>query len=170
MQYENAVRDGLRKADSTIEKKLIDIQDYISKEKIAISKVYQEQIEDGDSRMNSLINKAKEYQTSYENLAVKMANLENDITGKVNIYLEQVVANLEEPIADAKRELAAILVKVNGLKDVIENKTRLMADEILKELSEKTENIMDAAKAVAATGVDLENVVFDYNSISYVLN
>ena len=146
MQYENAVRDGLRKADSTIEKKLIDIQDYISKEKIAISKVYQEQIEDGDSRMNSLINKAKEYQTSYENLAVKMANLENDITGKVNIYLEQVVANLEEPIADAKRELAAILVKVNGLKDVIENKTRLMADEILKELSEKTENIVDAAE------------------------
>lgn len=33
-----------------------------------------------------------------------------------------------------------------------------------------TENIMDAAKAVAATGVNLENVVFDYNSISYVLN
>ena len=146
MQYENAVRDGLRQTDSVIENKLTDLRSYIAQEKASISNFYQEQLDNSSTKLTDLANTAKECQSSYEDLVVKMAQLENDITGKVNIYLEQVVARLDVPVAEAKYELANILTKVDGLKDVIETKTRLMADEILKEFKDKTEDIFEAAE------------------------
>ena len=146
MQYENAVRDGLRRADNLIEEKLTSMRDYIAKEKSIIGTVAIEQINTNGMKLDDLVNKAKEYQSAYEDLAVKMEQLESDVTGKVNVYLEQFAARMNEPVADAKRELADILTKVESLKDVIESKTRLMADEILKELDDKTEQIAGAAQ------------------------
>ncbi|MCH5149813.1 MAG: hypothetical protein J1G30_04020, partial [Spirochaetales bacterium] len=146
MQYENAVRDGLRRADSAVEEKLAEMRDYITKEKSVIGNAVIEQITASGTKLDELVNKAREYQSSYENLAVKLAQLECEVTGRVNVYLEQFTAQMNEPIADAKRELADILAKVEGLKSVIETKTRFMADEILKELNDKTEQIADAAE------------------------